>query len=298
MNCADVKKLLPLYIDDELDGKYIKEIESHISECKMCMKECERLLEVTILLRSISDAPLPESVDKRLKTAMLAARTGRASAGRNRRKMISGIAAALVICIVSVTLYANMDKIMPSRLNNAGELDSSFSSDGKPDPSYNNDAGQFAFGDFGAGETGAGGNLDGLPEAEDADAYDAFGLDAEENAILDEQLPEPPIEEFTTPSDSEGHRDELASSDSPRGLAEPETPVPSQNDTFTADYYLKRLGDGLRGFDYKISDPVAGANGLWVFHVDIRYLDYSTGEEIEIVNKYTYYGQGGELWRE
>ncbi len=39
MNCHDIQKLMPIYLDDALEPNEMKEVKIHVDECALCQKE-------------------------------------------------------------------------------------------------------------------------------------------------------------------------------------------------------------------------------------------------------------------
>ncbi|MCL1982835.1 MAG: zf-HC2 domain-containing protein [Clostridiales bacterium] len=347
MDCENVKKSLSLYIDDELEQNQIEEIEEHLGICEVCMHECEDLLKVAMLLRTVPEAPLPDGFDKRLRAAIrdekdkdnakekekekekyaVASRTDeapvkavqtsrakRAAAARSRWRMVSGLAAVFVIGIFSIIVYNNMDVFVPSSLDGAGELmgaaagganmESGFGSGNDGDKFKaldESDVSQGADDGSAAADGGADVATDDVA-AGDAAANDAAPTPQEEQEAKE---PQPPQQEAalvdTTPA---GYVDlgQEASAAEPANDAAVEAnrslqePGNDNRDKLTADYYLKRLADGLAGYEYNVTDYTKVSDDLWVFYVDITLVDEVS--EDEIVKNYLYFGQDGALWRE
>ncbi|MCL1809396.1 MAG: zf-HC2 domain-containing protein [Clostridiales bacterium] len=364
MNCANVKKLLPLYIDDELERSQIKAIEEHLVKCDGCMSECEDLLKVAMLLRAVPEVPLPASFDMRLRASIAASKAGeppaskakasearepkaksskapaksteapasrkrkaaaeksagkapasrteKAAAAKGRWKMVSGLAAVFVIGIFSIIVFSNMDVFVPSFPSKANDLQESAPTDTEGlglsgTDSHENDAmARDLYPVFDNLDDGAGaidGEGDALaPEEEQGN---------DENQALPEAPPEaPPVADtamgVSAAPAAEEKREASGYVDPPpyEDPGEPPDPVvvdsnrnvPEDRDAQMVDYYLKRLADGLSGFNYKVAKYEKASEGLWIFYVDIKYVDEPGGDET--VSTYLYFGRDGELWRE
>lgn len=66
MKCDDAKKLISLYIDNEMDEKIHSEFEDHIKTCKTCRDELNAISKTVELLRSIPQVELPVNFKEEL----------------------------------------------------------------------------------------------------------------------------------------------------------------------------------------------------------------------------------------
>jgi hypothetical protein len=62
MNCQKIKKLINLYIDQDLDQETIYQVEEHLKFCPACREEYSKLKQVVSALNSISPQPAPETL--------------------------------------------------------------------------------------------------------------------------------------------------------------------------------------------------------------------------------------------
>lgn len=73
MNCNEVRELLSLYIDDELDENEKLLVEEHLKTCEECQKELEEYKKIIQALQEIPDEEPPLGYCKRLHEKLLAA---------------------------------------------------------------------------------------------------------------------------------------------------------------------------------------------------------------------------------
>jgi len=260
MNCIDVRENLSLYIDGELEGDQIREIAGHLDKCDECRRECDELIELTTLLREIPDACLPESFDMRLKEAIRKEKTVKISASKKRWRMITSIAAVFVIGIFSIAVYNNSN--MPAQLSGgAGTIQTSQTANMSGEPAAT------------AGE-------------EDLNAVDSALPAAPDNtgqAMKNETQAENPPAGARENSTADNVREKLTRFG--RDL----------NAETEAEHYLQMIGNELKDLDYKVTDYHEDENGVWKFDVEINTVDELNESYIE---KYTYSGQDGKIWRE
>lgn len=72
MNCNEVRDLLSLYIDDELDENEKLLVEEHLQMCEECQKELEEYKKIIQALQEIPDEEPPLGYCKRLHEKLLA----------------------------------------------------------------------------------------------------------------------------------------------------------------------------------------------------------------------------------
>lgn len=129
MNCAEIRELLPLYIDHMLEDNQMIAIEDHLSSCDACTQEHEELLQMLSLLSTIDDVPLPEEFDLRLHEALKKEVEEQENLvvvpiKKNQWKKwskISSIAAVFVVGLFTVFLYNNVNGFnFESLINSAG----------------------------------------------------------------------------------------------------------------------------------------------------------------------------------
>ena len=96
MNCGQVKRLLPTFLDEELSGRAREETASHLASCPACRAELEAL-KADIGMLEQADAP---EVTPFLVTRVMAEIRER---GRNAphgfRRLVGSLAAALLVAV-------------------------------------------------------------------------------------------------------------------------------------------------------------------------------------------------------
>lgn len=70
MDCGEVKKSLPLYIDGTLKGEEAGEIERHLAGCEDCRSEMAKYIRIREAMSGFEEMPLPEGYELRLKERM------------------------------------------------------------------------------------------------------------------------------------------------------------------------------------------------------------------------------------
>jgi hypothetical protein len=71
-SCNEIKEMISIYIDGELDSKLQNEFETHIQNCDDCRIELEELKEIVNLCGSIGEEELPEDFKQQLHGKLLA----------------------------------------------------------------------------------------------------------------------------------------------------------------------------------------------------------------------------------
>ena len=66
MNCHKIKKLINLYIDQDLDQETSCQVEEHLKFCPACREEYSKLKQVVSALNSISPKPAPETLTQNI----------------------------------------------------------------------------------------------------------------------------------------------------------------------------------------------------------------------------------------
>jgi hypothetical protein len=121
MNCEKVMEMLSLYIDNQLDEKETREIEKHLKNCEKCSREYEDLLTIKKLLSETPKVELPmnfkEELHRKLVESSIEENSEiidfkeKSEKVRNKKKynwkILSGIAAGILITVVSVSSLIN-----------------------------------------------------------------------------------------------------------------------------------------------------------------------------------------------
>jgi hypothetical protein len=140
MKCEKVREILSLYIDNKLSPKSVKEIENHLNRCEFCMKEYEELLKVKKLLAHIPEVELPYgfkedlheklvqcSLEQEKEMEIIQHKNEYKEKSKHLRKfnwrILSGIAAVILMMVVSIFLLDNLPKVQNQELarNKASE---------------------------------------------------------------------------------------------------------------------------------------------------------------------------------
>ncbi|MBN7772429.1 anti-sigma factor family protein [Clostridium aminobutyricum] len=117
MNCTEVKKRLPLYMDHMLESHQMDQIDDHLNVCDDCKREHEEMIQMLSLLSTIEDVPLPEGFDLKLRMELKKEaeeiRKGRPASHKKTKwsgwRRFTSIAAVFVVGLFSVFLYNNVD---------------------------------------------------------------------------------------------------------------------------------------------------------------------------------------------
>jgi anti-sigma factor RsiW len=97
MNCKNAQSLLSAYIDEELTGREMLELRTHLAECAECSEE---LKCVEAVRRLLGGSPVPEpsaDFEDRLVSSVLASTGSRSDAKKISLFTLTGIAAASML---------------------------------------------------------------------------------------------------------------------------------------------------------------------------------------------------------
>lgn len=114
-NCVEVKELLSLYIDGELDERTSDEVKKHMRFCTECHEEMEDIKRVIQACRDFEDEELPAGFKEQLHTKLAAeAERQRSVAARSRKinRIIgigSSIAALLIMAVIVKDVWFNQN---------------------------------------------------------------------------------------------------------------------------------------------------------------------------------------------
>jgi|GEM_PF-1138370 len=110
-NCNEVRELILLYIDGELDDRELQEFESHIDDCDECKKELNEIKTVIDMCRDIDEVELPENFRDELHEKLVQAKNeqdGKSKIIRLRNRYIrifSAVAAGLLLVVFGKGFY-------------------------------------------------------------------------------------------------------------------------------------------------------------------------------------------------
>lgn len=122
MRCEDIREIISLYIDNELNEEESKEIEKHLKSCEECNREYEDLLTIKRLLSEAPQVELPDNFKEELHKKLVASvsmedsgaseannivqleeRSKKVKKKKLNWKVFSGVAAALFLTVVSLS---------------------------------------------------------------------------------------------------------------------------------------------------------------------------------------------------
>lgn len=129
MRCENCRDKLSLYIDNELDKDLAKEVKSHIDECDECKKEYEDIMTIKNMMNDLPQLELPKNFKDDLHKKLIEtdieddmeviSLKNKKDKKKNKRrvnwKALSGIAAVLLIMVVSLSALGNLGPRMNSK---------------------------------------------------------------------------------------------------------------------------------------------------------------------------------------
>ena len=99
MNCENIKQLLPLYLNNELDDQQFKEVQKHLQSCSDCQSELDDMQELDTLLKThLKPETAPQFRSNRIKS-------------QKRYYYLSAVAAAIVFYIIFSTIQTDKPEI-------------------------------------------------------------------------------------------------------------------------------------------------------------------------------------------
>ena len=96
MNCGQVKRLLPPFLDEELSGRTREQIASHLASCPTCRTELEALKADMGLLEQVRT---PEVTPFLVTRVMAEIREQRRTAPHGFGRLVGSLTAALVVVV-------------------------------------------------------------------------------------------------------------------------------------------------------------------------------------------------------
>lgn len=96
MNCGQVKRLLPPFLDEELSGRVREQTASHLASCPACRAELEALKADMGLLEQVGT---PEVSPFLVTRVMAEVRERRRAAPHGFARLAGSLAAALVVAV-------------------------------------------------------------------------------------------------------------------------------------------------------------------------------------------------------
>jgi predicted anti-sigma-YlaC factor YlaD len=99
MDCENIKELLPLYLNNELDDQQFKEVQKHLDSCSGCRSELDDIQELDTLLKThLKPETTPQFRSSRIKS-------------KKRYYYLSAVAAALVLYIIFSTVQPDKPEL-------------------------------------------------------------------------------------------------------------------------------------------------------------------------------------------
>lgn len=121
MNCIEIKDMLSLYIDGELDENEKKAVEEHVSTCESCRNELEQYQKIINMLQNLIEEEPPIGYCKRLHEKLLKAKQQKKVSSRSKWVKYGSIAAVFVL-VISV-IYVSNNLRMGSLAKNENSVD-------------------------------------------------------------------------------------------------------------------------------------------------------------------------------
>ena len=117
MRCEEIRGIISLYIDNELNEQDSNEVERHLQICEECNREYEDFLTIKKLLSETPQIQRPEYFKEELHEKLLKAVSDQKTKKVKKKinwRIFSGIAAAVFLLIISVAishfLFCFLDK--------------------------------------------------------------------------------------------------------------------------------------------------------------------------------------------
>jgi len=108
MNCNEIKDMLSLYIDGELDEKEKKAVEEHVEVCESCRSELEQYQKIINMLQSLIEVEPPKGYCKRLHEKLLKAKQQKKISAKSRWIKYGSIAATFVLVVSAIYVSSNL----------------------------------------------------------------------------------------------------------------------------------------------------------------------------------------------
>jgi len=322
-NCIEIKELLSLYLDNELDEDRKKQVETHLQQCDACKKEFEELTFIKNILAETEEVSVPDVFDERLHAA-LKAESMRMKKKTPNLKRFTSIAAIFVVGLFAVSLYNN-SSLLTDGFDKYFDTNSSQSIESSVPENASNDSLESDLDTENAGSTGDAGDTDNVTlntktneetiastsprttqGSEDAGSADTNVTENESDAFADTETTgtvDDAENVNNTDNDVDNVENGAVGSDAAT-CAEQESGVtgsaiPSRGDFSTnerekaaIEMYKVLLEELLIGQEYQLVDIFQNPEGVWNLQVKI----ITTSEDGDIFEQTVYYkGQDGVL---
>lgn len=115
MNCDEIRELLSLYIDNNLDQEQMIEIEKHLLVCDACKNEFDGIVLVINAMKNLPEVEIPTHFDSELRENLkIVAEGNRKKVKQNKWIRYSSIAALFIVGIFSIAMYNNINGVDPA----------------------------------------------------------------------------------------------------------------------------------------------------------------------------------------
>lgn len=108
MNCAQVKKLIPVYLDGELEGEEIRQVKDHLAGCPNCREELQAFEKSWAMLEEWKDIEPPPGYVSRFWTAVSQRKTWQERMSRYIQEGLVKIRLTPVAAAVCVVVLAGL----------------------------------------------------------------------------------------------------------------------------------------------------------------------------------------------
>lgn len=109
MDCKSFEEKMSLYIDDMLDEMEKKELKLHLNECSKCRILFEKMNSIVNYARDCEEIELPKDFNEKLRIKLK--EIERPESFRKKFKILSALAAALLIVVLSISMVNNFQGI-------------------------------------------------------------------------------------------------------------------------------------------------------------------------------------------
>jgi hypothetical protein len=81
MNCGQYEPLIALYVEGDLSGRKVRQLEDHLKQCANCRRFAEKIQSSQKFLKTLREKPIEESIFQNLQDQVLARVSGSPSGG-------------------------------------------------------------------------------------------------------------------------------------------------------------------------------------------------------------------------
>jgi len=134
MNCNEIKDMLPLYIDEQLEDKEKKLVKEHIEKCENCSKELEEYEKIRHMLQNMTEEEPPKGYCKRLHEKLLKINVQKKISARYRWVKYGSLAAVFVLVVSAIYFSSSLRMGNMSKSENNVSYDSAMPATEAPVP--------------------------------------------------------------------------------------------------------------------------------------------------------------------